>query len=420
MTPRHLTVFEHRDIAVTASGDHGTLSTREAELLSRLAGERPGLCTRGYASVSLGSWCGVVGIGSRVLEILPKLDSHEPIGSARALLLNMLQKAGALPAARFAAAGQSHVEQPLLEVFIAAFFQAVFALSKGGLLRRYELHAEDLRVVRGRIVLRRQVATLADRRDVIACAFDELTSDNAWNQTLKAAVRVVRPWIASSALSREWAELMGVLDEVSDRQPEATELSELRFDRLAQRYRPAMTWARWILALLSPTLRAGRHEAPALLFDMNRVFQDAVAAQLARALPDDAQVVRQDASRWLGHVELPGGRQNVHRLIPDLVISRRGRVVVIADTKWKVIPAIGGVPEIAPSDVYQMLAYAAAYEVTELVLLVPATSSTAPDALQPIRLPSLGAGAPTLRVVRVAVGDSTWSLDAICKVSATG
>ena len=47
--------------------------------------------------------------------------------------------------------GQQLRRAPLLEAFIAAFYQAVAAVIRGGLLRQYLEYEADLRVVRGRI-----------------------------------------------------------------------------------------------------------------------------------------------------------------------------------------------------------------------------------------------------------------------------
>jgi hypothetical protein len=71
-------------------------------------------------------------------------------------------------------------------------------------------------------------------------------------------------------------------------------------DRSTRRYEPALQWAGWILRLLSPSLRGGDSAAPALLFDMNRLFEQAVGVQLRLALaPSGLQLSTQDGGRHL-------------------------------------------------------------------------------------------------------------------------
>jgi 5-methylcytosine-specific restriction enzyme subunit McrC len=299
----------------------------------------------------------------------------------------------------------------LLEAFIAAFYQAVTTVIRGGLLRQYLEHEEVLRVVRGRIATTRQLGTHANRLDTVACVFDELSADNVWNRVLKKGVRVTRPWLHSAELGRRWVELMGVLDEVDDTRLASAEVERLVFDRRAERYRAAIDWARWILALLAPSLRGGRHEAPALLFDMNRLFESSVAAVLRRsAARHGLDVIAQDRSRALativsGDVVEPG-----FVLRPDLVIVRQGRVAVVADTKWKLLELDRkGRPDPSEADMYQLHAYASVFQCHELALIYP---REAPDRVTEVtfRLPGPEGRTTTVHVVGVDVGDDALPL----------
>lgn len=277
-TGRFITGLEHQPLPVTGEGDANSLSEAEAERLAQIGEQRPGFCERAHRRVKLAQFCGVVGLGQRVLEVLPKTQgSRTEVEACRGVLLRLLRRAGHLPTVEHQSAGQHLRRVPLLETFIATFFQEVSALVRGGLLRQYQQHEEDLRLVRGRIDAPRQLGRHANRPDMVACVFDELTADNPWNRVLKKAIRVTRPWILSAPLHRRWVELMGVLDQVDDSCVIAGEIGRLTFDRRADRYRGAVQWARWILDLLAPTLRAGQSEAPALLFDMNKLFEQAVA-----------------------------------------------------------------------------------------------------------------------------------------------
>jgi len=64
----------------------------------------------------------------------------------------------------------------LLEAFIAAFYRAVTTAIRGGLLRQYVEHEDELPVVRGRIASTRQSGTHANPLDTVACVFDEMSS----------------------------------------------------------------------------------------------------------------------------------------------------------------------------------------------------------------------------------------------------
>jgi 5-methylcytosine-specific restriction enzyme subunit McrC len=257
-------------------------------------------------------------------------------------------------------------------VFIAEFFDAVTDIVRGGLLRQYRERDEDLRVVRGRIMTARQFANLANRLDVVSCRYDDLTADNLWNRSLKAGLRVVRPWIGSVDLYRRWVELTAVFDEVSDVKPRLRELERLVFDRQAARYRVAVRWVHWILSLLSPALRAGENVAPALLFDMNLLFQEAVAALLRRRVAADPSI-RVDTQQSDRHLAVIDDTEiGAFKLTPDVVVRRGAEIVAVADTKWKRLQ-LSRSGHLMPieADIYQMNAYAAAFRCDELTLMYP-------------------------------------------------
>lgn len=411
---RFLTALEYQPIPITAEGVGGSLTPAEAESLAQIGELRRGFCELGHRKLKLAQYCGVVSLGGRVLEVLPKTQGgNDTAEQCRGVLLRLLKLTDRFPQFQHLPAGQHLRRAPLLEVFIAAFFDSVSSVLRGGLLRQYQEHEEDLQLVRGRIVVGRQMGVHANRPDLVACAFDELTADNVWNRVLKKAIRVTRPWIRSVELNRRWVELLGVLDEVNDGQLTSIEVARLNFDRRAERCRTAIDWARWILALLAPALRAGRNEAPALLFDMNKLFESAVANTLRRQASrhPDLQVLTQGASRSLATVVAAGRKEPSFALRPDLVVQRGSEVVAIADTKWKLLELDRkGRQFPSETDMYQMNAYATAFRCTELALIYPRHHGLTAAVDTEFLLPPVNGIAATVRVLGVDVDDDRLPL----------
>lgn len=410
--PAHLTAFEHRPIPI---GDHGAgigLSSSEVDYLSLLSELRPGFCERGHRSVRLAQYCGVVNLGERVLEILPKVADIEPAEECRGVLLRLLRMAEEFPLFKHLSVGQHLRHAPLLEVFIAAFFDAVTEIVRGGLLRQYLEHEEDLQVVRGCIVASRQFAIHSNRPDRIACRFDDLTANNIWNQLIKTGLRAVRPWVRSAELNRRWIELMAVFDEVDDTRVEVRELKRLVFNRHAMRYRVVADWVRWILSLQTPDLRAGQNDAPGLLFDMNLLFQSAIATALRRRVgtTHNMQVYSQDAENYLATV-VGSHTHRAFALKPDLVLRQGGQVTAIGDTKWKRVEVgKGGYLKPTPADIYQMQAYATAYQCEYLALIYPWHEGLRGTKDTTFELPPVGEIKPRVDVLCVDVHSDSLDL----------
>jgi 5-methylcytosine-specific restriction enzyme subunit McrC len=260
----------------------------------------------------------------------------------------------------------------LLEIFISLFFDEVSQLARSGLMRRYRETEDDLQVVRGRI-LQDQFTRNMNRFDRISCHFDDLTLDNRWNRLVKASVRLVRPWISSVENDRRWLELIMLFDEVQDVQLQSLLVQPLPTDRQAQRYSPSISWVKLISRGLVPGMRAGTMSASGLLFDMNAMFENAVGRTLTRRSHDASRthVKLQAAELHLGTIS-PAGFPKVIALRPDIIIEHDDRVVTIADTKWKRLkPSASGYLIPDEADVYQMLAYASAYQCRDLRLIYP-------------------------------------------------
>lgn len=402
-----LTAFEHQTLKIGDDQGHGgELSLAEAQRLHSLAKVRPGLCTFGHRSVKLAQFTGLVNLGERILEVLPKTGELSDASASRGTLLRLLGLADELPLFADAGVGHDLQRQTLLDVFVRAFLGSVSNLVRAGLLRRYRTEEEDLGVVRGRLVLKRQATVLALRPDRLACRFDDLTVDNPWNQVLKAALAAVRPWTRSVPAHRLWLELVSAFDDVSTVRDAVALHAGLRVDRQARHYAAAFSWAGWILRLLSPSLRGGAREAPELLFDMNRLFEIAVAALLRRrAAARGVQLSVQDTGLHLSPGEEMDG-PGYFRLRPDIVLRAGASVLVVADTKWTLVERdCDG--RIAPSDahVYQLNAYAGVYPCDEVVLIYPWHRALEGAHPTIYRLPPTASREPMLHVVCVDVGD---------------
>lgn len=410
MRPKYITAFEHKSLPVGDDAAVPGITSAEADRLLSIGESRPGFCERRYRSIRLAQYAGVVNLGDRVLEILPKIDELTAAEDCRGILLRLLQRADRFPIFRHLPVGQSLRDARLLEVFIAAFFDAVTEIVRGGLLRQYRECEEDLSVVRGRILTRRQFALLSNRADIIACRFDDLTADNIWNRLLKAALRSVRPWIESFSLNRRWTELMAVFEEIPDARIEMRVFDRLVFDRHAVRYRTGIEWARWILASLSPAIRAGEKTAPGLLFDMNALFQSAIASVLNRKidLSSHIHLRSQEADRFLTTVIESG--TSAFRLKPDLVFRRFHELRAIADTKWKRLK-ISESGHLLPdeSDIYQMHAYAAAYPCDRLALIYPWHTGLAQSKETSLQLPGIDGSRSVVHVVCIDVSKDTFT-----------
>ena len=386
--PRTLTVLEHEFVPVTdepVSGTQGDASSEgagitalEAQALLRLNETRRGFCQALAGGLKFAQYCGIVRLPTRVLEILPKIGMAEAradgeLPRARAALLNMLHSARGMAITRVDTADQQAVRAPLLDVFVEAFLQCSLAQARRGLLSRYVPHADDLPVVRGRFQAHGHVRRNLGRPHLLHCEFDEFTADNAYNRAVRAALEACRSWMTRQATQRLWFEVHSRYANVASVPMTAAAVARLPRERMTRRYEPLLSWCEWLLSLASPALAAGGTQAPALLFDMNRLFEAHVSALEEAQAGPGRTVRRQGPAQALAAC----GNTELFSLKPDITVWRNPgdgtaeRIEQVIDAKWKRVDPGAADFGVDASDLYQLLAYALRYGCGRLALAYP-------------------------------------------------
>ena len=257
---------------------------------------------------------------------------------------------------------------PLWEVFVNAFLRETALALRHGLAREYVSQDDTLPTLRGKLRVADHLRQPYPRPDRLPVTHDEHTPDIAPNRLLKTALLTVAARTQSTANQVRCRQLLAFLADVPTLvQPIDNQYIAKSRSRLLAHYEPALRWADWLLRGQGPGLCAGPHVAHCLLFPMERVFEQYVAAGFRRA---GVEVDIQQSSAWLidDHQGTPR-----FRLQPDLLLRHNGQTIVL-DTKWKTIDAddTNGHYGIEQADLYQLFAYGKKYGATELVLIYPA------------------------------------------------
>jgi len=417
---RVITVLEHESVPVVSDGeadrrlllgDNGEaplwLMEAEAVRLLGINDLRPGFCERTATGVRFAHYCGVLRLGSVVIEVLPKTGMGnarlpEEVGGARRALLMMLSTVSKLRLTAMDHVGQSTVRAPLLEIFVQAFLQCALDQARRGLLFRYLVRTDNLTVAKGRFHVHGHIRENLARPHLLHCEFDEFTANNPYNHAVRAALDVCRPWVGTSQGHRMWIEAHARFADISSVRMRASDVAKLHRDRTTRHYEPLLDWCGLLLGLLNPSLRAGPEKAPGLLFDMNRLFEAYVQHIEARDAAPGRRVRTQEASRHLA----TSGDTPAFTLKPDISVWKRHsngaeEVIRIVDAKWKRVDP--GQPNwnVSESDLYQLLAYAVRYECSHLELVYPAPDAPSSDTTHPVfRIDSPALSTPVMVHIR--------------------
>jgi 5-methylcytosine-specific restriction enzyme subunit McrC len=354
------------------------LSETEAAHLEALNKLRPGFCRRTASGIKLAQYCGIVRLGPCVLEVLPKIGladdpTHQEAERARAALLSMLSAAKRLSLTEPGQAPQHVAKAPLLDVFIEAFLDTALAQARRGLLSRYVGQADDVRVLKGRFAAHAHVRRNHSRPQLFHCEYEEFSPDNPYNRAVRATLRACRTWISRTSTQRKWFEVQTRFAAVTELPMSAADVRRLPRDRTNHRYESLLRWCTYLLDMQSPLLKAGHAHAPALLFDMNKLFEAYVARQYETEAEASQIVIRNGPARSLAMCD----GTPVFSLEPDITVwntsagGKRADLVRIADAKWKWVTPNSRDWGIEGADMYQLLAYALRYDCRRLELVYP-------------------------------------------------
>ena len=374
---RFFPICEYGELPI---GDRGEGSVPEAEAVRlltlaeraarRLKQSRTAVLARTSQGLQAGQVVGILATPRTTLEILPKIDGKD--GAVRAALVRMLAVAWELPVADGELAALDTQRHDLLELLVGLFAGRLLAAVRRGLPHRYVAQEEDLKLLRGRLDITRQVTHLAVRPDRLACRFDELSPDTPLNRVLKAAVSRLAQLTRSPANARKLAELAARFEPVRST---ADPLREpVRLDRTNTAFHDLHRLARLFLAGEWQSTAGGRAAGFALLFPMNDLFEAFIGKSLQRAFASRHTVtVRLQDCRHhaLSEKKIDKKDKPLFALKPDAVIEIPPDHPIVLDTKWKRLASHNKTLGVEESDVYQMLAYCRAYGAARLVLLYP-------------------------------------------------
>lgn len=296
--------------------------------------------------------------GTRI-EILPKhFEEGDCIQQSRALLRRMIQKSLKLPTRQVGVTSVQRFDIPLTEWVMSSFLESLDHLIKRGIRFDYQRVEEEQQYLRGQLNAARQMRQPPGRQHHFQIRHDVFLPDRAENRLLKTALDIVCKTTQDPSNWRLAHELRSLLLEIPTSRDTKQDFNNWGHDRLMAHYQPVKPWCELIIQQQTPLAIAAEWRGMSLLFPMERLFENFVAACLRDSLPPDATLHTQRKGEYLC---VHQGRK-IFQLRPDLMITR-GKKIWILDTKWKYLNCEKHRKNygISHTDVYQLFAYGYKY-----------------------------------------------------------
>jgi len=320
------------------------------------------------------------------LEILPKIffdysdvDYTTELLDTKKVFLKMLSKLKNSP---FLNISSAHLKTsssfPLLEVFIENYITEIKKIIRVGLKSQYVDKQENLNFLKGKIINLLNIKHNHSNKARFYCEFDEFSENMVYNQLIKSTLLKLNRISKSHYNRTSILQLLHHFDPVNESNDFISDFRKVSGNnRLFLNYKRAISWSEVFLMNKSFTNFSGNSKNVAILFPMERIFEDYVG-YLMKTYAYGHEIKTQDKSYYLvsNHKE-----KNKFRLKPDIVATNDGnREQIIFDTKWKLLDESQEKKNynISQSDMYQLYAYGKKYGLNntfsnepKLVLLYP-------------------------------------------------
>ncbi len=369
-----LVVVEHQTIPVVKNRNAGefALSAKHAEVLERMKTLPGNAYAWGRESITWRNYCGLVCLGDVTLEILPKIsDTQTSTVSVRAALIRMLRAAGLLKLYKPGSAGIEVANCTLFDVFISDFCELIAHEVARGAAKRYVVVEENLRVFRGKLKVAQQLKSNLAHKERLYCEYDELSEDNIINQSIRYALQLVSKKVVQSKVKKRVLEQLNRFEHVAPVQLSADQVETIDLNRNERRFSDILKYCELFIRTLAPTNSVGKQEVFSLLFDMNQLFEAWVCSMIRPLAHEMGLTLKtQGPRKYLAYRE--DIQSNVFQMKPDIVlIDQSGRVVLIADAKWKILAETEKKLGVSQADMYQLSTYGSRYQCDSLVLVYP-------------------------------------------------
>ncbi len=323
--------------------------------------------TVGNERIKFSQYVGVIQVNNLTIEILPKADNAKVDDTSKDkwhdALIKMLRICKLIKLESISHAKLKLRSASILDLYYDAFLSDVERLVNQGLIKQYKTVEKNLNKVKGKIKFNDHIQKNYIHKERFYVEHNIYNIDNNLNQILIKALLILSKISTSPTFNSRIKKLLLHFDSVSEKIITSSWFDNLKFNRNTERYKDSIALAKLIILKYNPDLKGGRENVLAILFDMNRLFENYVYRKL-KVLESTSQIpnlkVREQIPRpfWES------------RYLKAYIIIECDHKNYVIDTKWKVLR--NNFP--SDQDLKQMFIYNLHYDSELSILLYPKTT----------------------------------------------
>ena len=260
------------------------------------------------------------------------------------------------------------------------FLNHLIEIMRRGLLKKYVRKKENMRFLKGKILVRDQIRENLIDRSKFFCEYEDLTFDNLENRIILSALSSLISLIRfSKSIKTDLRRFETILkDFISLANANPQECNLVRFNRINQYYEEIIKLSRLILEeRFIRSIQKGESRGFNFIVNMNRVYEDFITEIAEEIIKEEPEFSEYSIEKQPRFNELVKERTIITK--PDIVIKKgRKAYPFIVDTKYK--------REDSNVDYYQVIAYSLALRNSKACCLIYPESEKSSISKQPLTL----------------------------------
>jgi 5-methylcytosine-specific restriction enzyme subunit McrC len=337
MAPFLIRKFEHQKLKVGDKFEFGEFTLTHFEALAKYQErEESPYYKLGHQSVTFTEFVGVIKVGPLTIEVLPKAD--KPTGKEsdtdkavwQKVLIDMLRKVNGFDIQVTSDASLKLKPNAILHFYFEMFVKEVELLIHQGLVKRYRKEEDNQNALKGSLQFAQHIQKNLTHQERFYVRYTTYDRNNPYNRVLLKTLKVLENLNTSPLLQSRISSLILNFPELPDIAVSAAFFEKLVINRKTEGYRKALQISKLILLNYHPDLSKGRNDVLALMFDMNKLWEQYILVCLRRAGSQESVIVKGQSVK--GFWKPAEGYTKTIR--PDIFLQK-GSLRIVVDTKWK-------------------------------------------------------------------------------------
>lgn len=368
---KHITVFEHQSIKLNQEIDGVIFDEHRLKALQGYYGENGvPYFSLIHNGIRFKEYVGVIQVGKTVIEVLPKADSAfvgaDEKKKWRDILIDMLFAVNVFDIHAPSSSTLKLKSNSILDLYFELFINEVEYLLHNGLIKQYRKNEGNVTALKGNLQFGKQIQHNLTHQERFYVRHTTYDVEHKLHFILYKTICLLKQINTNVGLHSRIGALLLHFPEMPEIKVTEATFEKLVFTRKNQSYKKPIEIAKLLLLKYHPDINKGGNEVLALMFDMNKLWEQFVYVSLRKHKQTNTTVTAQTSKPFW---KSEGGTRSKMR--PDIVVNNDKADCVVLDTKWKNLNGFNP----SPDDLRQMFVYHEYYGAKRVALVYPGVES---------------------------------------------